>query len=685
MKRNRILYIILASFAISAASCKDDFLVEKRDLSGVNEDVFKDPALAQGYVDYIYGLFLPANNAVSFIVTNSASPNGTYNTAFTQTTEELAGETDFNKVWASISNTNNHANQYFGQAMATSINNNTWTRIKQINIFLNEVDKYGLPEDTRNKLKGQLYFWRGWQYFELVRLYGGVPIVLTPQNPIISSGENTAVPRSSTSQCIEQICSDLDMAKNLLPGKWATSADWGRITSGAAAALKGRVLLTWASPLFNRNDDVARWQRAYDANTEAVAILKDNAFGLYEKGTLENGTAWGNMWHEQVNNPEAVLVYGFNNAAIGGTTTRNNGWEQAVRPREILGGGSVSPTKEVLDAFPMKDGKKPGDVNSAYIYDFNKFYKNRDPRFYKTFAYNGAIWPYKENATFKLWTYTWKKTAAATTYNATTETKGANASGIYLCKATNPLASNLTNSNFSQSGTDYMEMRFAEVVLNLAESAIGISKFQEGLEGIKSIRKRAGVENKDGQYGLSTVVGIRDSLFAAVLNERRVEFAYEGKRFWDLRRWLLFDDSFGTVTRLGMKQLNDTRRTGIIISVKTSTGADYVESTNSTSTKDPFIKNSSTGTAFIIDRDATTYPVGITTYDQYVDYLYDNYFKVSVKNDLETTTTANWKFKWYKEYYFFGIHQNILNSSPYLEQTKDWNSLNGPGTFDPLK
>ncbi len=674
MKQIHIYILALVSGLIT--SCKDDFLAEKKDYTGYNEEVFKDPLLAQSYVDYIYGLFLPANNAQSFIISQAASENGTYNTAFTQTTEELAGETDYNKEWAQVSYINNHANKYFGQRMGTGINNNTWTRLKQINIFLSEIDKYGIDENTRKQLKGQMYFWRAWQYFELVRLFGGVPLVLEAQDPI-TAGESAKIPRSSTSQCIDQICADLDLATSMLPGKWAPK-DWGRITSGAAAAFKGRVLLTWASPLFNRSDDRERWKRSYDANLAAVKLLNDNGFMLYEKGNLANATAWANMFLEEIDNPEAVIVFGFNNITSG-NTQKNNGWEQATRSKEILGSGSVSPTKEMLDAFPMKDGKPK--ENSSYSYSLSKFYKNRDPRFYKTFIYNGAPWPYSGNTTYKQWTYVWKATAT-TSANTSTEGNGnANASGIYLCKANNPNATN-GNGNFSFSTTDFMEMRYAEVVLNLAESAIGYDKLDEGLAGIESIRKRAGVENLDSHYGISDAVGSRDKLFAAVLNERKIEFAYEGKRFWDLRRWLLFDDTYGTLTRLQMSPLNGTRRTGLVINVKASaTGSNYVGST------DPMKRASNGTTPPVIDRDpaASAYPVGITTYDQYLDYLYDNYFVVSVKNDLDKTSPANWSFKWYPQYYFFGLHANVLTASPYLQQTIGWDSLNGPGTFDPLK
>ena len=264
---------------------------------------------------------------------------------------------------------------------------------------------------------------------------------------------------------------------------------------------------------------------------------------------------------------------------------------------------------------------------------------------------------------------------------STTETFRCEFNGIYLNKATSATASN--NTNFAYSGTDYMEMRFAEVVLNLAESAIGINKLAEGKTLIESIRKRAGVLIGDGNYGLAAVTS-RDQHFAAALKERKVEFAYENKRFYDLRRWLLFDNTAGTTTRLGIAPLNGTRRTGYYIIAKNTAGARYV------GTADPFLPNA-LGVAPIVSRDPAAFPyiipatgknpgTSIANYDAYVDYLYDNYFEIVERDNLENSAVAGWKFTWYKEYYYFGIYQTLLDTAPYLEQTKGWG-----GTFDPLK
>ena len=668
MKNMKINILLGAITLIFLASCSDEFLAEKEDLTGVNEQVYQDPILGKSYVDYIYRLFLPANNANSFIWDLASNSNDN----FSKTTDELGGEVNWNKIWAAPgTNTDANCLPYIGPPINSSIANTTYTRLRQINLFLDNIDKYGMADADKNPLKGQMYYWRAWQYFDLVRLYGGVPLVLTAQSSIgtVDSDVNKT-PRSTTSACIEQIVADLNKAIEFLPGKW-DNTEWGRITSGAAAALKGRVLLTWASPLFNRKDDVARWQLAYDANIQAKDLLEKNGFGLFNTGGFANGAAWENMWFVEAGNPEAVIVYGFN-STTSSNVLRNNGWEKAARSKTLGGSGAIGATKQTMDAFPMKDGKAPG-TSTAYPYTLQTFYKNRDPRFNKTFVYSGSPWAYAEDTGFKQFTYAWYRTApanATTLPNGVTETLGTVGTNVYVRKGVNPKASSA--NAFQYSGTDYMEMRFAEVLLNLAESAIGIDKLAEGKALIAKVRERAGIESNGGKFGLENVI-TRDQHFAAAINERKVEFAYESKRFWDLRRWMLFNDDFGTCTRLNQTPIDGMRRQGLFF-VAQKNGADYV------GTVDPFLAVN--GVAPVADRNPATYPAGIATYEQYLDYFYTNHIKVVVKDNVDPTS-ADWKFKWYNQYYFFGIPANALNTALYLGQTSGWSG--GVSTFDPLQ
>ncbi len=656
----------MLTILLGLVSCSDDFLQEKRDFTGMNEQVFQDSAVAKSYVDYIYHLFRPAGAAP--VVSLATMNNGFYNVQLMQTTDEFPGQTKWNREWAQISPQQNHALEYIGKPLqAGKVENATYSRLRQINMFINNIDDYGMEEGVRNRLKGEMYFWRAFQYYDLLRFYGGVPLALEVENPVIGSGdEGSQLQRSSSSETMAQIVSDFDQAIELLPGRWPDQ-DWGRVTSGAAAAMKGRALLNWASPQFNPNDDASRWQQAYDANLEARDILEQNGFGLYREGNLEGGEAWFNMFLQEVGNPEAVFVHGYNDLNQD-NVSKNNAWENNARSTATGGGAWIPPTKNIVDAFPMKDGKMPGE-SSNYEYDLQTFYKDRDPRFYQTFVFNGSDWPFAEDPDFTQWTYRWYGSEEdENPGNATEADRPAN-SGIYLRKMTNPESSN--SNAYSLSGLDFMELRFAEVVLNLAESAIGIGNLTEGKQGIMEIRERAGVENLDGEYGLADLTE-RDELFGAIIRERKVEFAYEGKRYDDLRRWLLFNDDFGTVSRLGLEPMNGTRRTGFYIVALDENGDEYVGDT------DPFVGDEE-NPAPVIDRDPETYPEGITTEEEYLDYLYENYFEIRVRDDLDPTD-SDWTFQWYNEYYYFGFYQRVMETAPYLEQTEGWG-----GSFDPLQ
>ncbi|HLR25026.1 MAG TPA: RagB/SusD family nutrient uptake outer membrane protein [Fodinibius sp.] len=648
MKKLNILLLLV--LVVAVMSCDDSFLTAKEDYTGSNEEVFQDPLRATAYVDYIYGQFLPSDgNAPQWFYIHS------HNDDLMQTSDEAYGESKWNQEWAQISPRESHAWDYIGRKMEDRVRNTTYTRIRQINLFLTNVDKYDtMDEETKNRLKGQMYFWRGFQYFDLASWYGGVPIELEPKNPIVDPSGETQ--RSSAKETLAQAMADLDKAKELLPGRWEDASDWGRVTSGTAAALKGRAALLWASPQFNRNDDQARWEAAYQANKEAKEILEANGFGLYQGD-------WAEIWNQEVNNPEAVWVWGFNNTTQD-QLQMNSGWETITRPSDQNSFNQLKPTKQTVDAFPMKDGRQPGE-SPNYEYDLQTFYKDRDPRFYATFVFTGDEFPYEQDPEYRSWNYTWFSEEGLETPDENTG-DAANNSGFYVKKMTR--ANSSSDDSFTASGNDYIELRFAEVVLNLAESAIGAGKLQEGKQGIMDIRERAGIENLDGSYGLANVSS-RDELFGAVVRERQVEFAYErNKRYYTLKRWMLFNDDFGTCSRLSIEPIHGTRRTGFYFIAQDGEGNDYVGS------DDPFEGED----APVVSREPEEFPEGITNQDEYSEWLRDTYFRVAVRDDLDPTDN-NWTFQWYNEYYFLGIYQELMDTNSYLEQTEGWG-----GSFDPL-
>ncbi len=586
MKLSHIFTLCILAL-LGLASCEK--VLDKTDLGSVNGNlIFKDSILARMNLDYIYDQNLP-------------NWGGTWGTR-PDLSDESSGESKFFEGTLVVNDVTD-----FGTALNAT---NNYGKIRVINMFINDVNSGPIAQATKNRLNAQALFFRAWRYFDLVRLYGGVPLVTKPLQAVgVEARDLAFLPRNTTTESYKQIVSDLDSAILFLPGKWGSS-DWGRITKGAAAALKGRVLLFAASPQFNPSGDAAKWQAAYTANKQAYDLLVASGYGLH--------ASFDQLWFQEVNNPEAVFLTGFN-TSTGDQVRKNNGYDNSTRPSYTgTGGGSNQPSWEMVKAFPMKDGKKIGE-STKYPYTDQLFYKNRDPRFDKTIAYNGANWPLNGNTSFKVWTYF--------VNNKTVEARASN-TGFYTRKAINPTVG---VSDVQFSGTDWIEIRFAEVLLNLAESACGINNLDEAYTQLKAIRKRAGIEaGTDGMYGLKANMS-RDEMFEAILFERQIEFAFEGKRFWDLRRWKLIE-----------KTLNGKRRTGVTINLNTTgVPADFA-----------------------------------TTRDNVdLDLAYSKYFTIVTKQ-LDTKYAINWK----PEYYFFAIPQSALDNNPKLIQNNTWG-----GGFDPLQ
>lgn len=645
-------------------SCSDQFLQDKEDYNGFNEEIYDNLETATAKVDYMYYLLLPSGT-----------------TGGSNESEELAGLSDVTNP-TKVMSTANVADKFWVKK------DGPWAYIRECNLFLEMIDKGSLSKDDTKYLKGQIYFWRAWAYWSLVKIYGGVPIVLEAQNAIIGDGDVTqsslAVQRSSTAASIKQICEDLELAANNLPGRWGDS-DWGRITSGAAKALKGRILLTYASPLFNRDGDVQRWSDAYEACAAAKKDLEDNGFGLAD-GKGNRAKNWEKMFLD-IDTKEAVMTVLFNNRTD--EYARNNGWENNLRPKDLQGGGGVAATAEMVDLFPMADGKKPEE--SSYQYDKLKFYKNRDPRFYRTFAFNGMRWPYKQAPEYTVWNYQWyenedKMNNTPQNPAGYAEYSGRVSSNIYVRKRSNPEAEFNETKKFALVPTPYMEIRFAEVVLNLAEAAAMSNHLPEAYTLLKSIRERVGYT---GDCGLNSAIqSDANKMVEAILYERLIEFAYEGKRADDLRRWMLYNNDFGTCGQIGYTPLQGQRRHGIYLAIKPEvytaqkSGEDFDVFNPDSKNFDPK-RVTRAGISLDPSADDAEFNAQIAKLDNFYD---TNLVRIE-NNEIDTKDKNTYlTFTYKNSYYFMGIAKKVLQQSPYLLQNKGWEDhLGAEGTFDPLK
>ena len=493
----------------------------------------------------------------------------------------------------------------------------TYRKIRDINIGIHEALNGNMPEEGKNRILGQLYFMRAWRYWDLVDLYGGVPMVLKPLDPY---NDDLDDPRNKTSECIDIIVADLDNAIAMLPSSWS-SGERGRITRGAAAALKGRVLLFWASPQFNPDNKNERWERAYEANKAAKDTLEKDGYALhphFDEIFLDEGNA------------EFIFgrLYDFNADKV-------HGWDNSVRPVDagLTGGTSNNPTWNLVKAFPMSNGLSITDPSSGY--DSVYFWKNRDPRFYATIGYNGCKWEFTGLPANRVqWHYYYYQNIQGTLYQVPVETPRTTTTGFYCRKAVNP---DISKELCNQVGTDWPEIRMAEVLLSLAECANEVGKTQEAYNELIAIRDRAGITaGSNGLYGLKQGMD-KNEMREAVMLERQIELAFENKRSWDLRRRNWFDE-----------KLNGTRRYGLKTILKPLPDTTYAY----------------TAAWFLTVRDTIN-----------LDKDYDKYFTAElwVKDEANTINFPQ------PLYNFFAIPPDMLDRSPAVEQTLLWG-----GAFDPL-
>ena len=598
--------ITISCLALSLlAGCKKDFF-DLNDPSGIGPDIWNDEGAITLLLDKGYDLMMPqwpGNSSTN--IHNSSDELNSVNTTF------LYGQLTENSV-TDIGNANNNlaANRYHD--------------VRRCNLAIDGINSGNLPEAAKNKLKGQFFFLRGMVYYNMVRLYGGVPLIFHAQE--YDGEESLDVPRSKSSVCFDAIARDLDSAAAYLPPTWPAT-DKGRVTKGAALALKGRALLNWASPQFNPNNLSDRWERAYQACKQAYDTCTSNGYVLH--------SAYDKIFTDETNK-EAIIIRQHD--AISLSPGRGTNTEYVTRPRSetanTAGGGQNQPTWNLVKAYTMNNGLPITNPTSNYAGD-SLFWLNRDPRFAASISYNGDVWPLSGKAGRKQWNY----------QGVTDEGSGLTQTGFYTKRITNPTllpAQSLYNSNSGGgSGMDWIELRFAEVIMNYAEAANETGRMTEAKDMVRRIRQRAGIVAGSLDYGLSVATNVGE-MRDLILNERMVEFAMEGKRYWDLRR---------------------TRRLHLLTGTVRQAYRWTPKAPFTVATLESFYP---TGQSVLKVRDTIT----INNINTYRNIFLPSLVSIDATQPINIPTT----------YYFYALPSTFRNSSFVIEQTIGWPG----GTFDPL-
>ncbi|EJX06907.1 RagB/SusD domain-containing protein [gut metagenome] len=395
-----------------------------------------------------------------------------------------------------------------------------YTAIRSANLYLKESEGQNFEdwkfsdgyEDMMkdfNNYRHEVRFLRAFYYFELIKRYHQVPLILDVLSP---EQANQVKPASfeEVAKFILDECTDL--AKDgMLPINYNDfkGKETGRITKGAAMALKSRVTLYMASPLFSE-PNVEKWKIAARAANDLIKKSGILGYKLIP--------AYANLFLEKApTRQENILV-----RPIG----ESGDFEKANFPMGVEGGKtSTCPTQNLVDAYEMRDDGSKFDWNNP-AHRQNP-YANRDPRLGYTIVYNDVAWPGSKKVEI------WEGGVNGLPLTNATVT------GYYLRKYVNKSISFASGSQVKKKQHFWVLFRYAEILLNYAEAMVnayddpdfvGDGFDMSARQAVNMIRKR--VSMPEFPQGMST-----QEFLERLKNERRVELAFEGHRFWDVRRW----------------------------------------------------------------------------------------------------------------------------------------------------
>lgn len=365
--------------------------------------------------------------------------------------------------------------------------------IRTCNVFLKNIDRPVMKDDERKRMIAEVKFLRAFAYHYLLNNFGGVPIIEEPLTL-----QELKRPRDTTGDVLKFILDDLDDdIINLLPLTYSDKYK-GRITRGAAYALKARVYLY-----------SGKWKEAADAAKTVMNFNTYNLFpdyeDLFESANKYNDEilyAWQYVGQEMSNYTQIYMHF-----------PTYGGW------------GGVNPLKSFVDEFLCTDGK-PSYTSS--VYNPAKPYENRDPRFYMSVIYPGAI--YRGNVI-----------PVYGTLDYPGETGNSSQSGYYVRKFLDNVS---VSNNLRPEESNVILLRYAEVLLTYAEAKVEANEIDQSvLDAINALRARAyGVSISQTTLYPAVTGGTQNELREIVRRERMIELCFEGQRRDDIIRWRIAEN-----------------------------------------------------------------------------------------------------------------------------------------------
>lgn len=562
MKNLKLITGFIAVLLISSISCKRDFLdVQPLNLIS-SETTWSDGALSEAFVFGIYSYLgyggFEEQALAAYTDEAMFTHTGRNIERFTQGTESPSGLAWISPTyeWGTMYRVIRAANTAIDKLPTSTFNNDV----------------------LRDKLLGEAHFLRAYYYHQLLRFYGGVPII----DKVYGLNDDFTIARNTWEECVNFIVADLDKAAQLLDGK-STSA--GRTSKLAAMALKARVLLYAASDLhdgptakanstvlsgytnidlvaYPSGDQQARWQTAKAAAKAVLDASQGYKLNLTAPVSAEEGKnnyisiSMGGksaapdvdasadvelifqrshtaLYTEEDNWPLGGIHYGINNGPNGYHNWAGN-----------------TPIQQLVDDYEMMDGTKFDWSNPLHKADP---YTNRDPRFYAHILYDGAEWKPRPSDVAAVDPVNQIQTGyydngsggllnGIDTRESPIENWNGSRTHYYTRKFIDPNPALPDNQSNAQV-VPWPFIRYTEMVLNYVEACIETGDEAEARTWLNKLRFRA---------GMPAVTDAGAALVDRYRNERRIELSYEEHRYHDARRWMIPAQTLGR----GIKEIN---------------------------------------------------------------------------------------------------------------------------------
>ena len=519
-----------------------------------------------------------------------------YVLASDELTTPLAKETDAIRLMKGQQNSSNPLMSYWsGYGAIGEGQGSLWEAIRSCNILVENIDQVvDMNQEEKNEWKAEAEFLKAYYHFLLFTHYGPIPIV-DINIPISASDEEVRVARNTIDECISYIVGTIDNAIQDLPERVIGSNDLGRVDQVIAKAIKSRVLLYSASPLFNGNSEfysgftnengenffnqesqVEKWQLAADAAFEALTTAIEQGTSMY----LFNGDVpvfdsqnYINPFIQSqydlrysITDPwNSELIWGNSNPVTGGQWWQMQAGALMKNPSASSGEAAwqwIAPTLRMAELYYTKNGL-PIDEDISFEYEdrysvtpisFIQRYQaqfgqrtaklnlNREPRFYSSLAFDRGL----SRTWGELWNLKMRKSES---HGRNANTSDYLTTGYGLKKIVHPDSEGDSYSKIVSY--PWPLIRLSELYLNYAEAlneANGPS--QEIYNALNTIRERAGVllvEEAWSDVAIAATPGkhtTQNGLREIIRHERLIELAFEGHRYNDIRRWKLADEYF---------------------------------------------------------------------------------------------------------------------------------------------